>query len=131
MRDCLASHGGHEVDTAGDGFFVTFERSAPAFGCATAVVRHVRDLGLSVRAGVHTGECDLVGEKPSGIAVVIGARVAALAGPGQVLATRTVKDLVAGSGIVFEDAGSYELKGVPGRWELCRLPDDDAGASPA
>jgi len=124
VRECLAAHEGREVDTAGDGFFATFERSAPALECAVSVTNTVRELGLQVRAGVHTGECDLVGGKPSGIAVVIGARVAALAGVGEVLATRTVKDLVAGSGIGFEDAGSHELKGVPGLWELYRVSRD-------
>jgi class 3 adenylate cyclase len=124
VRERLDRYGGREIDTAGDGFFASFERSAPALGCALAITDDVRDLGLEVRAGVHTGECELVAGRPSGIAVVIGARVAALAGGGEVLATRTVKDLVAGSGIGFEGRGSHELKGVPGHWDLYRVIPD-------
>ena len=124
VRERLGRFDGHEIDTAGDGFFASFERSAPAIGCALEITRDVRDLGLEVRAGVHTGECEVVAGKPGGMAVVIGARVAALAGAGEVLTTRTVKDLVAGSAIAFEGRGDHELKGVPGRWDLFRVLHD-------
>ena len=109
---------GEERDTAGDGFFATFDGPARAIHCAQAIVDGVRDLGLQLRAGVHTGECELHDTKVAGIAVAIGARVAALADPGEVLVSRTVKDLVAGSGIEFSDRGQHELKGVPGEWGL-------------
>jgi class 3 adenylate cyclase len=106
------------LDTAGDGFFAAFDGPIRAIRCATAVDAGVRDLGLEVRAGLHTGECEIVGEKLGGIAVNIGARVAARAQPGEVLVSSTVKDLVAGSGLAFEDRGRHELKGVPGAWQL-------------
>jgi class 3 adenylate cyclase len=106
------------IDTAGDGFLTTFYGPARAVRCGRAIVDAIKSLGLQVRAGVHTGECEVVGEKLGGIAVHIGARVAALAEPGEVLASRTVKDLVAGSGIRFESRGSHVLKGIPGEWEL-------------
>jgi pimeloyl-ACP methyl ester carboxylesterase len=131
VRECLAAHGGREIDTAGDGFFASFERSAPAITCAMSITRDVRELGLEIRAGVHTGECELVAGKPTGIAVVIGARVAAMAGAGEVLATLTVKDLVAGSGIAFEDRGAHELKGVPGTWDVFRVIAEEPAASGA
>ncbi len=109
---------GREIDTAGDGFLAAFDGPARAVRCAHAVVAGVRDLGLEVRAGVHTGECERVGDALRGIAVHIGARVAAEAGAGEVLVSGTVKDLVAGSGLVFDDRGSATLKGVPGEWRL-------------
>jgi pimeloyl-ACP methyl ester carboxylesterase len=109
---------GREVDTAGDGFLATFDGPARAVRCATAICRSVRTLNLDVRAGVHTGECELEGDRVRGIGVHTGARIAALAGPGEVLASSTVKDLVAGSGIEFEERGEHELKGVPGEWRL-------------
>jgi class 3 adenylate cyclase len=109
---------GREIDTAGDGFFASFDGPARAIRCASAIVSAVRPLGITVRAGLHTGECQVIGEKIGGIAVHIGARVAAMAGPGEVLVSRTVRDLVAGSGIRFEDRGTHELKGVPGTWPL-------------
>ena len=109
---------GEEKDTAGDGFFATFDGPARAIRCAQAVVDGVRELGLDVRAGVHTGECELHDAKVAGIAVSIGARVAALAGPGEVLVSQTVKDLVAGSGLEFGDRGAHLLKGVPGEWRV-------------
>ncbi|MGZ5292103.1 MAG: alpha/beta fold hydrolase [Actinomycetota bacterium] len=109
---------GREVDTAGDGFLATFDGPARAVRCAAAIVDAVRALGIEVRAGVHTGEVELAGAGVRGIAVHIGARVAGLAAPGQVLVTRTVVDLVAGSGIVFADLGERELKGVPGAWRV-------------
>jgi pimeloyl-ACP methyl ester carboxylesterase len=121
VRDHLAANGGTEIDTAGDGFFATFEGPAQAVRCATACVHAVASLGLTIRAGVHTGEVETVAGKPGGAAVVVGARIAALAGDSEVLVSRTVKDLVAGSGLTFEDAGEHELKGVPGRWRLYRV----------
>jgi len=118
VRGLLARYRGTEIDTAGDGFLSTFEGPARAVRCATAIVESLRAIGLDVRAGVHTGECELVEGKVRGIAVHTGARVAALAGPGEVLVSGTVKDLVAGSGLLFEERGEHELKGVPGRWRL-------------
>jgi class 3 adenylate cyclase len=109
---------GQEVDTAGDGFLATFDGPARALRCAQAIVDSVRMVGAEVRAGVHTGEVELIGDHVGGIAVHIGARVAAAAGPGEVLASGTVKDLVAGSDIEFEDRGPHSLKGVPGKWRL-------------
>ena len=106
---------GHEVDTAGDGFLATFDGPARAIRCALATRDAIRPLGLELRAGLHTGECELTGDKVAGIAVHTGARVAALAGPGEVLVSSTVRDLVSGSGIAFEDRGEHELKGVGAR----------------
>ena len=117
-RSQLARFRGKEVDTAGDGFFATFDGPARAIRCACAITESMRDLGLDVRAGLHTGECELMQDKVGGIAVHIGARVAAEAGPGEVLVSSTVKDLVAGSGIGFRERGTAELKGVPGEWRL-------------
>jgi class 3 adenylate cyclase len=121
VRDALKRWHGLENDTAGDGFYATFDGPARAIRCALDVVERVRDLGIEIRAGIHTGECELIGGKPSGLTVSIGARVAAKAGPSDVLASQTVKDLVAGSGLIFEDAGEHELKGVPDRWRLYRV----------
>jgi class 3 adenylate cyclase len=121
VRSELASFGGDEVDTAGDGFFATFEGPAAAVRCAQAIVRKVRDLGIEVRAGVHVGECEVIDGHLGGPTAAIGARVGALAEPSEVLASSTVKDLVAGSGLGFEDAGEHELKGVPDRWRLFRV----------
>jgi len=118
VRQQLARFRGREVDTAGDGFFASFDGPARAIRCATAITEQVRSLGLEVRAGLHTGECELVDGKVAGIAVHIGARVAAQAAPGEVLVSSTVRDLVAGSGLRFEDRGEHELKGVPGDWRL-------------
>jgi pimeloyl-ACP methyl ester carboxylesterase len=118
VRAQLARFRGREVDTAGDGFFATFDGPARAIRCARAVGDAVSQLGLEVRAGLHTGECELLDDKVAGIAVSIGARVASRAGPGEVLVSSTVKDLVAGSGISFSDRGVAELKGVPGEWRL-------------
>jgi pimeloyl-ACP methyl ester carboxylesterase/class 3 adenylate cyclase len=118
VRANLSRFRGRELDTAGDGFFASFDGPARAIRCAQAVSAAVGDLGLEVRAGVHTGECEVVGDKFGGIGVHIGARVAAEAGPGEVLVSGTVKDLVAGSGLQFEDRGTTELKGVPGTWHL-------------
>jgi class 3 adenylate cyclase len=118
VRRELGRYRGVEVDNAGDGFFATFDGPARAIACARAVVAGAGELGLQVRAGIHTGECELHDGKVAGIAVHLGARVAAAANPGQVLATSTVKDLVAGSDLDFSERGEHELKGVPGRWRL-------------
>lgn len=118
IRDQLARFRGREIDTAGDGFLAAFDGPARGVRCADAIVREVRRLGLEVRAGLHTGECEILGDKLSGIAVHTGARVASVAGPGEVLVSGTVKDLVAGSGIRFEDRGVQVLKGIPGEWHL-------------
>ena len=120
VRRELARHGGVEIDTAGDGFFATFDGPAGAVRCALAIGEAVRDLGIEVRAGVHTGEVETIGGKIGGIAVNVGARIAALATPSEVLVSQTVRDLVSGSGLSFEDAGEHELKGVPDRWHLYR-----------
>jgi class 3 adenylate cyclase len=121
VRAMLGRYRGTEVDTAGDGFFATFDGPVRALRCAEAIVDAVRPLGVEVRTGVHTGEVETIDGKIGGLGVVIGARVGALAGPSEVLVTRTVKDLVAGSGLVFEDAGEHELKGVPEPWRLYRV----------
>jgi class 3 adenylate cyclase len=121
VRGQLARFQGDEVGTAGDGFFATFDGPARAVRCATSITGSVAELGLEVRAGVHTGEVETIDGQVGGMAVVIGARVGALAGPSEVLVSQTVKDLVAGSGLAFEDAGEHELKGVPDRWRLYRV----------
>lgn len=118
VRTELARARGTEVDTAGDGFFAAFDGPARAVRCARSIVDRMHELGLDVRSGLHTGECEIVDGKVSGIAVHTGARVAAHAGPGEVLVSSTVKDLVAGSGLEFEDRGVHELKGIPGEWRL-------------
>jgi class 3 adenylate cyclase len=118
VRTQLGYFRGREVDTAGDGFFATFDGPARGIRCACAIRDSVRELGLEIRAGLHTGECELMEDKVSGIAVHIGARVASLAQPGEVLVSRTVRDLVAGSGIRLDDRGQHTLKGVGGEWHL-------------
>ena len=118
VRQQLSRFRGEEVDTAGDGFFARFDGPIRAVRCAQAIGDSMRELGLDVRAGLHTGECELADGKIAGLAVNIGARVAALAGPGEVLVSSTVRDLVAGSDLEFEDRGVAELKGVPGGWRL-------------
>jgi class 3 adenylate cyclase len=118
VRRALERFQGREVDTAGDGFLATFDGPARAIRCACAIRDGLRDVGLEVRSGLHTGECERLGDKVAGVAVHTGARVSALAQPGEVLASSTVKDLVAGSGIEFEDRGVHELKGIPGEWRL-------------
>ena len=123
VRRELTRFDGREVDTAGDGFFATFDGPARAIRCAQAIVGSVRPLGLEVRAGLHTGEVELADGKIAGIAVNIGARVAAQAGAGEVLVSGTVTDLVAGSGLDFEDRGVTALKGVPGEWRLYAVVD--------
>jgi len=118
VRRELARHRGHEVDNAGDGFLATFDGPARAIRCAEGVHRDLHGIGLEVRAGVHTGECEIVGDKIAGLAVHIAARIASSASAGEILVSRTVKDLVAGSGIAFEDRGVHALKGVPEEWQL-------------
>jgi class 3 adenylate cyclase len=118
VRSQLGRFRGKEMDTAGDGFFATFDGPARAIRCAFAIQDTVRELDLEVRAGLHTGECELVDGKAGGIAVHIGARVASLAEPGEVLVSGTVKDLVSGSGIEFEDRGEHKLKGISDAWRL-------------
>jgi len=111
---------GREIDTAGDGYFATFDGPARAVRCAQTLAKEVAQLGLAIRAGLHTGEVEVIGDKVGGIAVHIGARIAGHAGPGEVVVSNTVKDLVAGSGLQFEDRGVRPLKGVPGEWRLYR-----------
>jgi len=118
VRRVLNRHGGREIKTMGDGFFAAFDGPARAIRCAAEIVREAERIGIPVRAGVHTGECDVVGDDLAGMAVNIGARVGALAEAGEVLVSQTVKDLVVGSGIDFEDRGTHTLKGVPGEWRL-------------
>jgi class 3 adenylate cyclase len=118
LRTSLDRFGGREIHTAGDGFLATFDSPRRAIECARAAAESLRTLDLAIRAGVHTGEIELSGGDVQGIAVHIGARIAALAGAGEVLVSSTVKDLIAGSGIQFEDRGSHELKGVPGEWRV-------------
>jgi class 3 adenylate cyclase/alpha-beta hydrolase superfamily lysophospholipase len=126
VRRHLDRFRGRELDTAGDGFFATFDGPVRAIRCAGAITRAMPELGLQVRAGLHTGECELADGKPAGIAVNIGARVASHAGAGEVLVSQTVKDLVAGSGLDFEERGAAELKGVPGEWRLYAVADAPA-----
>jgi len=121
VRRALAAHRGREIDTAGDGFFASFDGPARAIRCATAIRASVHDLGLELKIGIHAGECERAGPGLRGLAVHVGARIGATAMPGEILASRTVRDLVAGSGIVFEDAGTHELKGVPDAWQLYRV----------
>ncbi|HEX6581187.1 MAG TPA: adenylate/guanylate cyclase domain-containing protein [Actinomycetota bacterium] len=121
VRGLLIRFGGREVDTAGDGFFATFDGPARAIRCATAIAESVRRFGLEVRTGIHTGEVETIAGKTGGIAVVIGARIAGIAAPSEVLVSATVKDLVAGSGLAFEPRGEHELKGVPDHWRLYRV----------
>jgi class 3 adenylate cyclase len=118
IRALLSRYRGTELDTAGDGFFASFDGPARAVRCALAITQAVRPLGIEVRAGLHTGELERVGSKLAGLAVNIGARVSSLAGPSEVLVSQTVRDLMVGSELDFEDRGSHELDGVPGRWQV-------------
>jgi class 3 adenylate cyclase len=118
VRSQLVRFRGREMDAAGDGFFASFDGPARAIRCARAIVEGVRELQIDVRAGLHTGECELVDGKVAGIAVHTGARIASLAAPGEVLVSSTVKDLVAGSGLAFQEHGLEDLKGIPGEWRL-------------
>ncbi len=127
VRHSLDRWRGTEVDTAGDGFYATFDGPARAIRCAQEIRDRVHDLGIEVRAGVHTGECEVINDKVGGISVTIGNRISAMAGPSQILISQTVKDLVAGSGLSFEDAGEHELKGVPDRWRLYKVVGESPG----
>lgn len=120
VRRELAAYRGREIDTAGDGFMAAFDGPARAIRCARAIATAVRPMGIEIRAGIHTGECEVMGEKFAGIAVHVAARVAGAAGSSEVLVSSTVKDLVAGSGILFGDLGSHALKGLAGKWRLYR-----------
>ena len=120
VRGHLARYRGAEVDTAGDGFYATFDGPARAVRCALAIAAGVRELSIEIRAGVHTGEMQTIDGKMGGIAVTLGARIAAIAEPSEVLVSRTVRDLVSGSGLAFMDAGEHRLKGVPDPWQLYR-----------
>jgi class 3 adenylate cyclase len=124
VRSVLEARHGREVKTFGDGFLASFDGPARAIWCAKAIVEAVRTLDLELRAGIHTGELELLGDDIGGMAVHIGARVTALAAPGELLVTRTVRDLVAGSGIEFSDHGVHALKGVPGSWEVLAVAAD-------
>jgi len=126
VRGFLGRYRGNEIDTAGDGFFATFDGPARAVRCAEHIADAVRPLGIGVRAGIHTGECQTIDGKVGGLGVVIGARIGSKAQAGEILVSQTVKDLTAGSGLVFEDAGEHELKGVPDRWHLYRVVSETA-----
>jgi pimeloyl-ACP methyl ester carboxylesterase/class 3 adenylate cyclase len=129
MRTELERHRGHEVKTMGDGFLATFDGPARGIRCARAVADQVRSLDMALRAGLHTGECELIGDDIGGMAVNIGARIGALAGADEVVVSSTVKDLVVGSGISFSDRGTSELKGVPGEWRLFAVDHVEAPPS--
>jgi class 3 adenylate cyclase len=120
VREILHQYRGREISTSGDSFLATFDGPARAVRCASAIRDTVRSLNLEVRCGVHTGECELVGNDIAGIAVHTGARVASIAAPGEVLVSQTVRDLVAGSDLVLQERGTYTLKGVPNEWRLFR-----------
>jgi class 3 adenylate cyclase len=130
VRRELRRFRGREIDAAGDGFLATFDGPARAVRAACSIGDAVRELGLQVRAGLHTGECELIGDKVGGLGVHIGARVAGAAIPGEVLVSSTVKDLVAGSGLAFEDRGLHVLKGVPGPWHLFAVDRRSAALVP-
>ncbi len=127
VRALLARYRGTEVDTAGDGFFASFDGPARAVRCGLAIVEAVRPLGLEVRAGLHTGEVERIGEKIGGLSVNIGARVAALAAPSEVLVSQTVRDLMVGSDLTFDERGVRELKGIPGEWRVYSAGRDGSG----
>jgi class 3 adenylate cyclase len=118
VKDALGRHDGREIKSLGDGFLATFDGPGRAIGAARQIVESSEPLGIRVRAGLHTGECEIIGDDVGGMAVNIAARVSALAGPGEVLVSRTVKDLVVGSGLEFDDRGAHTLKGVPDTWQL-------------
>ena len=127
VRSQLARFRGREVNTSGDGFLAMFDGPQRAIRCAMAIRDAVQALGIEVRAGLHTGECEVRGDDIGGIAVHIGARVSALAGPNEVLVSSTLRDLVIGSGLEFEDRGAHELKGVPGEWQLFAVASRSSG----
>jgi class 3 adenylate cyclase len=120
-RRHLDRYGGREIKTVGDGMLATFDGPARAVRCAAAIRDEVGEIGLEIRAGLHTGEIELEHDDIAGLAVHIGARISALAGANEVLVSSTVKDLVVGSGLEFDDRGSHELKGVPGEWRIFAL----------
>jgi class 3 adenylate cyclase len=120
-RQEISRFRGRAVKSTGDGFMATFDGPARAIRCASALTRALSDADIQIRAGLHTGECEIVGDDLAGIVVHTGARISALAGPGEVLVSSTVKDLVAGSGIEFSDRGAHTLKGVPGEWRIYRV----------
>ncbi len=124
VRALLTRHRGREHNTTGDGFFASFDGPARGIRCALEIVDAVKELGIEIRAGLHTGEVETIDRNVGGIAVATAARIAATAQPSEILVSQTVKDLVAGSGLVFEDAGEHELKGVPDRWRLYRATRD-------
>ena len=124
VRSQLKHYGGHEEDTTGDGFFVTFGEPDNAIRCAESIAIDVHELGLEARFGLHAGGVETIDGKLGGIAVHIGARVMSLGGPSEILVTSTVRDLVAGSGLSFSDRGIHELKGVPGSWRILRVEPD-------
>jgi len=123
VRQLLEQFGGRELDTAGDGFFASFEGPGAAVRCACAVVRSLRDIDIEIRAGLHTGECERIGDKLGGVAVHVGARIAATARSGEVLVSRTVRDLVSGSGLKFADRGTHRLRGIDEPWQLFAAED--------
>jgi class 3 adenylate cyclase len=131
VRSALSRHRGHEVKTTGDGFLVTFDGTGRALRCATDILAGAKDIGLDLRAGVHTGEVEMRGDDIAGLAVTIAKRVCDMAGPSEVLVTRTVTDHVVGSDIEFEDRGERELKGVPGNWRLFSVRNVDHRANTA
>jgi len=131
VRELLERFRGREVNTTGDGLLATFDGPARAIRCGQALIKRLARSGVPIRAGIHTGECEVIGEDLAGIAVHIGARVAALGGPGELLVSSTVKDLVAGSGLRFASNGEHELKGVPERWTVYRVLGDDETDSAA
>jgi class 3 adenylate cyclase len=126
VRRELDRWGGHEIDTSGDGFFATFEQPGHAVGCAAAISDAVRATGLDVRIGLHVGEVEAAGAKPFGVAVNIGSRVASIAKAGEILATSTVRESMAGSTVVFDDRGKHQLAGVPGEWQIFAITRDEA-----
>jgi class 3 adenylate cyclase len=134
VRRELARFGGHEVDNAGDGFLSTFDGPGHAIRCARAIAESLVTVGITIRAGVHTGEVEVRGDRIGGLAVHIGARVVAEAGGGEIMVSSTVKDLLAGSGLNFISRGDHQLKGVPGSWHLYAVEtsnaEEDAAAVP-
>jgi class 3 adenylate cyclase len=129
VRRALERHRGVEVKTLGDGFLATFDAPARAVQCARQLAHDMSSLGLAIRSGVHTGECELIGADIGGMAVHLAARVAAMAGPGDVLVSSTVRDLVVGSQLQFADRGRHALKGVPGEWQLFAAVDEHVSTS--
>jgi class 3 adenylate cyclase len=130
VRGAIERFGGCEIDTAGDGFFVTFDSPVRAVTCCSQMIKGVAAFGITLRAGLHTGECEVFAGRLSGIAVHVGARISALASPGAILASSTVKDLMVGSGIGFHDRGTQTLRGVPGEWRLFEV-DAESISQPA